>query len=106
MAREKTYLEWQPWFGDLIKSKIQTCREYALLMSNSYSYEHTEQSAFEWPGKRRHFPVGPAWIPWASQEVSLPTPDLPSRYFMAVFDLGERRQPGEDGSPVDNDPSP
>lgn len=68
--------------------------------------QHTEQVAFEWPGKRRHFPVGPAWIPWASQEVSLPTPDLPSRYFMAVFDLAQRRQPDDDGSPVDNGESP
>jgi hypothetical protein len=68
--------------------------------------QHTEQAAFEWPGKRRHFPVGPAWIPWASQEVSLPTPDLPSRYLMAVFDLGERRQPDADGGPVDNATSP
>jgi hypothetical protein len=68
--------------------------------------QHTEQAAFEWPGKRRHFPVGPAWIPWASQEVSLPTPDLPSRYFMAVFDLAERRQPDDGGSPVDNSESP
>ncbi|MFT5679847.1 MAG: hypothetical protein ACI8RZ_000752 [Myxococcota bacterium] len=68
--------------------------------------QHTEQVAFEWPGKRRHFPVGPAWIPWASQEVSLPTPDLPSRYLMAVFDLGERHQPEVDGGPVDNATSP
>ncbi len=58
----------------------------------------TEQAAFEWPGKRRDFPVGPAWIPWASQEVPLPTPEMPSRYFMAVFDLGERQLP-EDPSP-------
>jgi len=46
-----------------------------------------EHESFEWPGKTRHFPVGPAWVPWASREVHLPTPQLPSRFFMAVFDL-------------------
>ena len=49
--------------------------------------ESTEIETFEWPGKRRHFPVGPAWVPWASQEVQLPTPSMPTRYSMAVFDL-------------------
>ncbi|MFT4979813.1 MAG: hypothetical protein ACI8S6_005725 [Myxococcota bacterium] len=57
--------------------------------------EQVEVAAFDWPGKRRHFPSGPALVPWASQEVSLPTPDMPSRYFMAVFDLGDRRLPEE-----------
>jgi len=52
--------------------------------------EEVEIAAFDWPGKRRHFPSGPALVPWASQEVSLPTPDMPSRYFMAVFDLADR----------------
>ena len=37
----------------------------------------------------RHFPVGPAWIPWASQEVQKPIQDMPDRYFMAIFDLYE-----------------
>ena len=49
--------------------------------------ELVEQQAFDWPGKRRHFPVGPAWIPWASQEVQKPIQDMPDRYFMAIFDL-------------------
>jgi len=49
--------------------------------------EMTEISAFDWPGKRRNFPVGPAWVPWASQEVQLPTEQMPVRYQMAVFDL-------------------
>ena len=48
-----------------------------------------EQQAFNWPGKRRNFPVGPAWIPWASQEVQKPIQDMPDRYFMAIFDLYE-----------------
>jgi len=49
--------------------------------------ELTEQESFDWPGKSRHFPVGPAWIPWASQEVSLPAERMPTRYAMAVFEL-------------------
>jgi hypothetical protein len=57
--------------------------------------ETVEQEAFEWPGKERSFPVGPAWIPWASREVQLPTPEMPRRYFMAVFDLGEWAPVGE-----------
>jgi hypothetical protein len=48
-----------------------------------------EQEAFEWPGKTRHFAVGPAWIPWASQEVQKPVQDMPRRYEMAIFDLYE-----------------
>ena len=49
--------------------------------------EMVEQQAFDWPGKARSFPAGPAWLPWASQEVQLPIPQLPRRYFMSVFDL-------------------
>ena len=46
-----------------------------------------EQEAHDWPGKSKNFPVGPAWIPWASQEVQKPTQDMPTKYEMAVFDL-------------------
>ena len=46
-----------------------------------------EQEAFEWPGKTEQFPVGPAWIPWASQEVQKPVQDMPRQYEMAIFDL-------------------
>ena len=46
-----------------------------------------EQEAFEWPGRREQFPVGPAWIPWASQEVQKPVQDMPRKYEMAIFDL-------------------
>ena len=52
--------------------------------------EQVEQEAFDWPGK--DVPAGPAWVPWASQEVPLPTQDMPSRYFMSVFDLEAWRQ--------------
>ena len=48
-----------------------------------------EQEAFEWPGKTEQFPVGPAWIPWASQEVQKPVQDMPRRYEMAIFDLSQ-----------------
>ena len=48
-----------------------------------------EQEAFEWPGKTEQFPVGPAWIPWASQEVQKPVQDMPRLYEMAIFDLRE-----------------
>ena len=48
-----------------------------------------EQAAFEWPGKTEQFPVGPAWIPWASQEVQKPVQDMPRQYEMAIFDLSE-----------------
>lgn len=52
-----------------------------------------EQEAFEWPGKAEQFPVGPAWIPWASQEVQKPVQDMPRRYEMAIFDLAEWDNP-------------
>ena len=51
--------------------------------------ETVELEAFDWPGRERQFPQGPAWIPWASREVQLPTQEMPRRYFMAVFDLSE-----------------
>jgi len=51
-----------------------------------------EQEAFEWPGKTRHFAVGPAWIPWASQEVQKPVQDMPREYEMSVFDLHQWNQ--------------
>lgn len=49
--------------------------------------ETTEQESFDWPGKARDFPTGPAWVPWASQEVQLPTREMPTRYAMAIYDL-------------------
>ena len=51
--------------------------------------EVTELEAFDWPGRASHFPEGPAWIPWASREVQLPSQEMPQRYFMSVFDLSE-----------------
>ena len=63
--------------------------------------EVTELEAFDWPGRASHFPEGPAWIPWASREVQLPSQELPQRYFMSVFDLSEWSaadvDPTEDG---------
>jgi hypothetical protein len=49
--------------------------------------EIVEQEAFTWPGRDLQFPKGPAWIPWASQEVQLPVPEVPRRYFMSIYDL-------------------
>ena len=37
-------------------------------------------------GKTSQFPVGPAWIPWASQEVQRPVQDMPSS-ILCYFDL-------------------
>ena len=51
--------------------------------------ETVELEAFNWPGRATQFPEGPAWIPWASREVQLPTQEMPRRYFMAVFDLDQ-----------------
>ncbi len=60
--------------------------------------EHLEQRAFDWPGKERSFPAGPAWVPWGSQEVQLPTEEMPDRYVMAVFDLEEWTPRPDDGT--------
>lgn len=57
-----------------------------------------EQQAFEWPGKTEQFPVGPAWIPWASQEVQKPVQDMPTQYEMAIFDLYQWKNPTENTS--------
>jgi hypothetical protein len=53
----------------------------------SAMYIVTEQESFDWPGRDSQFPVGPACIPWASQEVQKPVQDMPKKYYMAVFDL-------------------
>lgn len=65
-------------------------RHVVRLLSDKLHVEPTETvelEAFDWPGRERQFPEGPAWIPWASREVQLPTQEMPRRYFMAVFDL-------------------
>jgi hypothetical protein len=54
--------------------------------------EIVEQESFTWPGRDLQFPKGPAWIPWAAQEVQLPVPELPRRYFMSVYDLAAWRE--------------
>ena len=33
-------------------------------------------------------PDGPVYLPWTSQQVNLPIRERPSRYFMAIFDVG------------------
>jgi hypothetical protein len=42
--------------------------------------------------------VGPAWIPWASQEVQKPVQDMPTQYEMAIFDLYQWKNPTENTS--------
>ena len=51
--------------------------------------ELVEHESFDWAGKKRNFPEGPAWVPWASREVQLPTQQFPSHFMMAVFDLAD-----------------
>jgi len=65
--------------------------------------ETLELEAFDWPGRERQFPEGPAWIPWASREVQLPTPEMPRRYFMAVFDLSDWQPPAPSPSETSDD---
>jgi len=65
--------------------------------------EHTEQQAFDWPGKTRSFPSGPAWVPWASQEVQLPSQEMPDRYLMSVFDLSEWEPRAGDGTALEGE---
>jgi hypothetical protein len=49
--------------------------------------EHTEMAWFDYPGNEYKVPDGPVYVPWSSQEVSLPDREMPNRYFMATFDL-------------------
>lgn len=61
-----------------------------------------ELEATDWPGRAGKLPDGPAWVPWASREVQLPSQEMPRRYFMAVFDLSERTvQPPADAPAED-----
>lgn len=63
--------------------------------------EMVELEAFDWPGRAGRFPDGPAWIPWASREVQLPTQEMPRRYFMSVFDLHQRIQSADPTKPAE-----
>ena len=54
--------------------------------------EVVEQESFEWLVRPVKFPVGPAWIPWASQEYKDRYKTMPSSYFMAIFDLQDLRK--------------
>ena len=86
IIHERGYFLTDPNQGDVLYRDVVRKLEERLGIT---SKEIVEQQAFDWPGKRRHFPVGPAWIPWASQEVQKPIQDMPDRYFMAIFDLYE-----------------
>jgi len=86
VLHERGYYLVNPNKGDVIYRDLVRKLEELLGVTPK---EIVEQKAFDWPGKRRHFPVGPAWIPWASQEVQKPIQDMPDRYFMAIFDLYE-----------------
>jgi hypothetical protein len=92
IVHERGYFLSDPQQGRLLYRAVVRKLEERLGME---ALEQVEVAAFEWPGKQRHFPSGPALVPWASQEVSMPTPDMPSRYFMAIFDLGERNLPAD-----------
>ena len=92
VLHERGYYLVNPNKGDVIYRDLVRKLEEALGISPK---EIVEQQAFDWPGKRRNFPVGPAWIPWASQEVQKPIQDMPDRYFMAIFDLYEWKDPRE-----------
>jgi len=92
IIHERGFYLLNPNEGDLkYREVVRKMSERLGMVSN----EVVEQKSFEWPGKTRHFPVGPAWIPWASQEVQRPTIDVPDRYFMSVFDLHEWEGRGE-----------
>ena len=88
--------------GTLYRHVVRNVAEWL----GSTPAEQVEQAAFEWPGKRRSFPVGGAWVPWASQEVQLPAERMPSSYAMAVFDLEEWRERLTAGEPPGGAPAP
>lgn len=50
--------------------------------------EVVEHQWFDYPGNPYDVPDGPVYIPWSSHEVQLPDLERPSRYYMAIFDLG------------------
>ena len=84
IVHERGYFLTDPNQGDVLYRDV--VRRFSEILQIDY-LEIIEQESFEWPGKTSQFPVGPAWIPWASQEVQRPVQDMPSSYFMAIFDL-------------------
>ena len=84
VVHERGFYLHEPTQGDVMYRHVVAALAARL---GQQPVELTEHEAFDWPGKDRQFPAGPAWIPWSSREVHLPAERMPSRYFMAVFDL-------------------
>ena len=85
IVHERGYYLLNPNQGDIMYRDVVRRMEESLGIE---AQQVIEQETFDWPGKLDNFPPGPAWVPWASQEVQKPIQDMPEEYMMAIFDLG------------------
>ena len=86
VVHERGYYLLNPNQGDIMYRDVVRRMEENLDIK---PMQVVEQKSFDWPGKLDNFPPGPAWVPWASQEVQKPIQDMPGEYMMAIFDLGD-----------------
>ena len=84
IVHERGYYLLDPQRGALLYRDV--VRQLAMLLEQEPS-EYVELQWFDYPGNEYNVPDGPVYVPWSSQEVNLPDREMPSRYFMAVFDL-------------------
>jgi hypothetical protein len=113
VVHERGYYLVEPTEGASMYRQVVSSLSRRLGIEPEQMVEHDDR---DWPGKSANFPQGPAWIPWSSREVHLPGPQMPSQYFMAVFDLNARHgaeveedaeapaSPGATDGPVEGPP--
>jgi len=46
-----------------------------------------EHAWADYPGNEYDVPDGPVYVPWSAEEIRLPDREMPSRLYMAIFDL-------------------
>ena len=84
VVHERGYYLVDPLRGSVLYDRAVTLLRSHLGLE---SEEYIEMAWFDYPGNEYKVPNGPIYVPWSSQEVSLPDREMPTRYFMSVFDL-------------------
>ncbi len=84
VVHERGYYLVDPLKGSILYNRAVTLLQSHLGLEPE---ELVEMAWFDYPGNEFKVPNGPIYVPWSSQEVSLPDREMPTRYFMTVFDL-------------------
>ncbi len=84
VVHERGYYLVDPYQGPALYQDVVRKLENRLGLE---AVEVIEHQWTDYPGNPYDVPNGPVYIPWASHEVQLPDQEMPSRYYMAIFDL-------------------